>query len=135
MDVRDTFSRVVVELLDRLPPSDDRGVRLTPINVRDVLARESGPAGDLLKLESIFGERVENLTVEQYREAIGAIRSYIKRRVSNDGEFEKDRRRDLVVRFATVENVIRFLTDDNTLYRMARMDPVAKPEPSERDAY
>jgi hypothetical protein len=75
----------------------------------------------------LFGEDVEHLTVEQYREAVAAIRAYLVKRIRRTRTLPQSTKRFLL-RFSTVQNVIRTLIDSDTLHRMARMDPVPKPK-------
>jgi transcriptional regulator with XRE-family HTH domain len=138
MDVRDTLARVIAYLLGRLSAGSRRTIAASSLNVIEALQREERegtPAGQLLQLKDVFDERIENLTVEQYRQATGVIRAYVIEAAEGQFRNEKHGLKRLILHFATVENVVRFLSDDNTLYRMARIDPVARPAAVEREEY
>jgi len=122
----------LIDLLRRLPPKDDRGIKLTLNNLRDELLRWDDASGDLLTLEGLFGHDVERLTVEQYRDAAAIIRRYVRQRTSEDQHLS-EAAKQFVLRFCTFHNVVRILTDTDTLHRMARMEPVPKPKGLDSD--
>lgn len=106
----------LTDILGRLRVGDE-APRLTFDGVREELRRLRTGAPYLAELEEFIPIDVYDLSVAEFRRTIASIRAHLLKHSGSE----------TVRRYATVQNIIRTLTDRDTLVRMARMSPVPMP--------
>src|SRR5258708_3162361 len=118
----------IIDVLARVARVEAR--RLTLDSLREDV-RRAGAVSPWASIAELLTTEVDDLTGPEFGRVIGLLRTYL----IDAAEDLPDIPKKLIHRYATIQNIVRTLTDRDTLARMARMDPVSMPNqpPSELD--
>ncbi len=118
----------IIDVLARVARLEAR--RLTLDGLREDV-RRAGGRSPWISITEILTADVDDLTAPEFGRVIGSLRTYLIKAAADLPAVPKT----LIRRYATIQHIVRILTDRETLARMARMEPVSMPEqsPSELD--
>src|SRR3954471_15978631 len=118
----------LIDVLARVARVEAR--RLTLDSLREDV-RRAGAASPWSSIGELLTTDVDDLTAPELGRVIGSLRTYL----IDAATTLPDTPKTLVRRYATIQHIVRILTDRETLARMARMEPVSMPNqpPSELD--